>query len=258
MLFVFFLTCVTAIDPTIVSLVVASKTENLTWLDTTLPAYQRFIYHPNISYTGTRVNDNLMTQYDKAYEVCMYLRYIIDHYDNLNEYTIFMHAHESSWHSPKMVETIKRIIPSQPFTNLNYNCFMTLNDKIGYFERIHANLSHLIGVKPDRINTYCCAQMLIHRDLIRSHPLTYYVTLDQWIATTNEDSYLIALFFEYSWNFIFNQPNDMQPLTNAFCSLVNCTSEELEDKTLNFQFYDWKGFHWQKSKPKRKPKFRHN
>ena len=69
--------------------------------------------------------ENPMNKYNieknKDNEASVYLKYVIDHYDILSEYTIFIHCHEFSWHHEGSIIDIinnhKNI--HHTYTNLN-------------------------------------------------------------------------------------------------------------------------------------------
>lgn len=78
----------------LVRVVVAKYKENVEW--TLKCPFQTIIYSKNIG------EPNYVHE-GKDSETSSYFRYIIDHYDNLSEWTLFLHGHETHWHHTNSV-----------------------------------------------------------------------------------------------------------------------------------------------------------
>jgi hypothetical protein len=219
-----------------VQVVVASKRENTLW--TKRLKYPAIVYKPNVT------NYPYTTTYDKGFEACMYLAFIIDNYHQLPEYTIFTHGHQSSWHSPDLVELINRLdVTRFQYVNFNVNYFCTVSEstKVKAHHRRSLEdfnrevMSFLTPTPPTEYSTYCCAQFLVHRDRIRSRPLEFYLHADQWLQQTNYSSPVSGRLFEYVWGFIFTNESSPSPLPHGYCSVVNCTDAELKNRKKYFR-----------------------
>src|SRR2546430_3170769 len=70
-----------------------TKAEDVTWLEEHLPDLQAAIY------VADDPTAPLHPPKNKGHEVMIYLTYIIEHYDELPDVCIFMHAHRYSWHN---------------------------------------------------------------------------------------------------------------------------------------------------------------
>ena len=71
-----------------VTVVVAHYNENIDWLK-------------NIKYNVTvisKIGIPSETGKNRGNEASSYLEYIIQNYNNLSDYTIFIHGHQSDWH----------------------------------------------------------------------------------------------------------------------------------------------------------------
>ena len=76
------------------TLVVASTSdEDTTWIAAELPSLQRAVYVVDDPHAPLHVPAA------KGHETMVYLTYIIDHYDNLSDVTIFTHARREAWHN---------------------------------------------------------------------------------------------------------------------------------------------------------------
>lgn len=213
------------------NIIVASKYEDTSWLSHFNNAK---IYRPN------QAGYQYTTHHDKGFESGMYLKYIIDHYDNLTEYNLFIHGHRQSWHVRDMIYIIPRI-------NLNNTLFKNIN--IDYYQNVHISEATDLRYKSMFIEIfkilneeiipynhgYCCAQFIVHRDLILRHPKSVYIKLDEWIKNYPEENYFISRAFEYLWSYIFTGEYSIPTYENGLCSIIKCTENELKDKNKNFK-----------------------
>jgi len=154
---------------------------------------------------------------NKGNEASVYLKYIIDHYDDLPEYTFFMHDDEYAWHhSGSIIDKYYDAINSnKKYNNINdksINCIgWVLNEAGGiyqenflkwYYEYIH---NYIPFDKLDHSQQYrSAAQFLVHRDLIRGLPKIFYENLYNWIMTTEIPSWLCGRFFEWTWHIFWD------------------------------------------------------
>ena len=56
-------------------------------------------------YTVDDPNAPLTVPQNKGHEVMVYLTYIIDHYYNLSDVTMFMHSHQIAWHNNDLMDS---------------------------------------------------------------------------------------------------------------------------------------------------------
>lgn len=218
-----------------ITTVIASKFENVSWVQKLNGPYNPIIYRPNEpEYHHT-------TKYEKGFEVCMYLRYIIDHYHNLSDYTIFLHGHEHSWHSKPITPLIKNLKYGQfEYANLNYEMYQTVNPRdhkwfFNAYDEFYGDYEPL-SRPPEYINGYCCAQFAVSRNRILRHPLSFYENLDAKLQKTQLPNYRSSRVFEYMWSIIFGQSYDDQPYSGGMCTIAHCTSAQKQDSKYKFSF----------------------
>jgi hypothetical protein len=155
---------------------------------------------------------------NKGLEASVYLKYIVDYYDNLSDYTFFIHDEEYAWHhSGSIVDKYKEaVLSNKKYYNINdrliwnqkdmikkcegdqtYNHFMSWYDK--YIEEyIHISK---IPNNNDFIYGYRgAAQFLVHKDLIRKLPKQFYENIYHWIITTDLPNYISGRFLEWTWH----------------------------------------------------------
>jgi len=181
------------------TLVIAHYRENLDWLKNVRNMDIRVISRQGLS-SGTPPN--------KGNEASAYLEYIIQQYDHLSEYTVFVHGHRSGWHHREnMDEKLKRIVFDRSYRNINELGLTRLAD---YPESMENVRKHLPGLQEilgpiDINNLYfkCSAQFYVTRDAIRARPLDTYNRLYKYIMESETTIPFLGTVFEYLWHIIF-------------------------------------------------------
>ena len=146
---------------------------------------------------------------NKGNEASVYLKYIIDNYDDLTEFTFFIHDEEYSWHHIGSIEEcfLKAINSNELFFNINhydlrpYSHISEKKELMEWYDKFIQpyipldklpNKDWLIGYKG-------CAQFLVHKSLIRHLPLKFYNDIYNWILEF-EDKKLSGYFLEWTWH----------------------------------------------------------
>ena len=87
---------------------------------------------------------------NKGNEASAYLKYIIDHYDNLPEYVIFVHGHESDWHhEDSMVDKLNSLRITKDYIQPLLKAY--------YCARVFPTSDHLLG-------SYCVLRELLQSE----------------------------------------------------------------------------------------------
>jgi hypothetical protein len=211
-----------------VTIVVASKHENLDWIHKYLKGYDVKIYRADSNITG------YYSLYEKGFEACQYLAYIINNYHNLSDYTIFIHAHSQSWHfRGQMYDLIPRLDYSKlEFANLNYECYQ----KVVFDQRYNRLIESLYNKSIPSISHYCCAQFVVTRDRILRNSLETYQAYDYWLQTIKEENHYTSRVFEYTYHMIFGNSQYEEPYKNGVCDLIDCNPEELKQKKILYTY----------------------
>ena len=162
-------------------------------------------------------------------EASAYLKYIIDNYESLPEYSILLHDHEYSYHQEgSIIDAISsQIGTTKLFWNFNkvagaefylynqYNPDRTIN-----------TYNVLISLYNEFLEPYCgdiCqygefifgqklnAQFLVHKSLILARPKIMYENIYNWMMITKKlNPFISGFFLEVFWELIFGQ---VQPQT---------------------------------------------
>lgn len=197
-------------------ILIAHYNENLEWTSKLNFDDEIVVYSKTIQTIPERyININ------KAQEVPMYLKYIIDFYDKLPDKTLFLHGH---LHSPHQDFDSKYICE-----NLNWdsNNFFSVN-KREWYQEINKNYTswsvHSIWLRnywylfeeylsfpEDGLKFYSGAQFLVDKKLILQYPKSFYEKLYNWSITetinippqTSDE--ISSRIFEYTWHYIFTK-----------------------------------------------------
>jgi hypothetical protein len=156
---------------------------------------------------------------NKGREGSAYLRYIIDQYDSLPEYTLFLQHGEFDYHDwvyqrfanksrtlmfhhtdlrdsgIQFLPVVSSMISPNDLTDAKmfWEAYVEPLDIPGMDTAV--NLTKL-GVH------WCCSQFLVHRDLIRSHPKYFYEKLEQYTIREQYDE-LSSRDLEHTFHIIF-------------------------------------------------------
>ncbi|EXJ78310.1 hypothetical protein A1O3_09471 [Capronia epimyces CBS 606.96] len=212
------------------SLVMArTKKENVDWLE-------EVDLGPEITqlvYVADDPTAPLHTPKNKGHEVMVYLTYIIDHYDDLPDVSIFMHAHRYTWHNDDLLnfdaaEMIKRLsserVQRQGYMNLRCHWMPGCPEWIhpGQIEEDREKLeqslmadawAELFPLKPipTVLAQPCCSQFALSRSRIRELPRERYLHLRDWLLRSQIRDTMSGRIFEYLWQVIFTGESSFCP-----------------------------------------------
>jgi predicted O-methyltransferase YrrM len=180
--------------------------EDLSWIN--------FVKYPTTIYSKT-IEDKNFINFNKVQEVPAYLKYIIDNYKNLPEYTIFVHGHLNSEHQKdkNIIEIINNLKFDGDIVNLNRSDWIgsikkgdDLWDK--KYSWLTENWKNIFGEYlelPEEMTFYSCAQFAINKKCILQYPIEFWQKLFNWCENTELDNYLSSRIFEYCWYYIFSK-----------------------------------------------------
>ncbi|KAI7975122.1 hypothetical protein EIK77_002145 [Talaromyces pinophilus] len=198
-------------------LIVASMVgDNTTWLYDSLPDWHKSIYIVDDKYADLTVSTN------KGRESMVYLTYIIDNYDQLPDYMLFIHSQRYQWHNDDPyydgVPMIKRFqlayLELIGYVNLRCAWVLGCPDEIHPMtdtssdDTVHAGPYYYNGFKelfpgvkvPETVAVSCCAQFGVARWKIRERPKSDYERYKQWLLKTDLDDAMSGRIMEYSWH----------------------------------------------------------
>jgi hypothetical protein len=209
--------------------------EDVSWIREELPDLQTAVYEVDNPEAEWKVPKN------KGHEAMVYLTYIIDHYDELPDIIIFVHAHRSAWHNNFILDlntpkTIKRLrddrVARQGYMNLRCHLDPGCPNWI-HLDR--AEVDYDMVIKPEEkafsselfmelfpghrpppvLSQPCCAQFAVSSERVRDNPKALYEHLRNWLLETSLEDTDSGRIFEYTWQYLFTRNAEFCPSTNA-------------------------------------------
>lgn len=170
---------------------------------------------PIIIYEKENFNSKYNVEKNKGNEASAYLKYIVDHYNSLDEYTIFIHCHDFSWHhNGSIINLINSYINLEhTFTNLNNQILGDMEDldrsnsDIGIFFRkyIRPATGPYVLYPNFTKGALGSAQFIVHKDNILRHSILFYQQIYNWLLDTDIDSRWSSRFLEWTWDLFWNK-----------------------------------------------------
>ena len=147
---------------------------------------------------------------NKGNEASVYLKYIIDHYDTLPDFTFFIHDEEKSWHHKgSLIDRFKEALDSKKkYYNVNNFILGSILKKFNfkdikkwYDKYIEKYIPMNDLPQKDWTQNYKgSAQFLVHKSLIQKFPIKFYKDLYNWIITTKISTYQTSRWLEWTWH----------------------------------------------------------
>lgn len=165
-------------------------------------------------YDKENPNNHLNIPVDKGNEASVYLKYIIDYYDELTDFTFFIHDQEYTWHHSGSIidKYTEAVMSNKMYYNINdkahwnmphlidNNLYQKLLEWYNEFIEEYIPISKVPTNNDFIYNYYGCAQFLVHKDLIKNLPKEFYVKIYNWIITTNIPNDISCRFLEWTWH----------------------------------------------------------
>ncbi|MCJ1392861.1 hypothetical protein MMC18_005733 [Xylographa bjoerkii] len=174
---------------------------------------------------------------NKGHEVMVYLTYIIDHYEQLPDILIFMHAHRHAWHNSDLlgfdaVEMIKRLSSERVIRHgyMNLRCAwdpgcpewlhphetgeLLAKQEQGLLARSWGELFPLDPLPPV-LGQACCAQFAVSRTKVLSIPRQRFVFYRDWLLRTPLTDYYSGRIWEFAWHYVFTGYETYCPAEHA-------------------------------------------
>jgi hypothetical protein len=196
-------------------------------------------------YTVDDPHADLTVPENKGHEVMVYLTYIIDHYHNLSDVTMFMHSHQIAWHNNDLmdssaVDMVRRLSSQKVLRDgyMNMRCHLDpgcpdhihpVLDKESSDDTLNIPEAVVIGkawlelfpnatAPPKVLSQPCCAQFALSKERIQTIPLTQYVFYRDWLLQTSLADNLSGRVWEYVWQYIFAGMEEFCPMeSTCYC-----------------------------------------
>ncbi|KAF2493232.1 hypothetical protein BU16DRAFT_74337 [Lophium mytilinum] len=213
------------------TLVIArTSSEDVSWIEKELgssPSFQTAIYTVDAPIPPFTVPKN------KGREVMPYLTYIITHYQNLSDVTIFMHASPVAWHNNDLLDgsspVMLRALSSHKVVRDGY-FNLRCHQSPGCSDQVH-HLGAEFGIENPKLAAFamawteilpatpmpkvlrqpCCSQFAVSRERIRALPLEQYGFFQDWVLATELTDALSGRVWEYLWQYIWTGQPELCP-----------------------------------------------
>ena len=201
--------------------------EDVSWVEEELPDFETAIY------VADDPKASLHPPKNKGHEVMIYLTYIVDHYDDLPDIVVFMHAHRWSWHNNDLLDNdaVRMLqnlnserVQREGYMNLRCHWSPGCPDWMhpGVVEEDANKQEETMMAKcwseifphdpiPQVLAVPCCAQFALSRDRIRTIPLAKFVFYRDWLLHTELSDYISGRIWEYLWQVVFTGQNTFCP-----------------------------------------------
>lgn len=180
---------------------------------------------------------------NRGREAMVYIKYIVEHYENLTDITAFVHSGNIAWHNnvllhQDLVPTLNRlnldhvfdigyfntrcdIYPGCPnWIPFNANASMQEMYKDRALDTYSTNMwRELFGDEPfpDTLSEPCCSQFAVSKEAIRAVPLEIFERIYRWLAHEQLDMYA-GRQMEYLWQYIFRGEEQLCPvMSDCYC-----------------------------------------
>eukprot|EP01112_Ceratiomyxa_fruticulosa_P011389 TRINITY_DN3086_c0_g1_i4.p1 TRINITY_DN3086_c0_g1~~TRINITY_DN3086_c0_g1_i4.p1 ORF type:complete len:219 (-),score=13.20 TRINITY_DN3086_c0_g1_i4:74-730(-) len=185
----------------------------------------------HLVYSHTKAFDvNVVVLPDKGREATLYLRHIIDYYDNIAGVTVFIHAHRSAWHTKDSLKVIENLRWGQegyaPFHGyLLWAGSPNITDVYGVYNSLAAIwpkfFEPYVGYPmPKVIRHTCCSEFAVTRETIHKRPLKFYEDLYNWGMENDISSWEYGHLVEIVWHIIFGMNPYLIDSDFDFCTKV--------------------------------------
>lgn len=173
------------------------------------------------------VNANYTVLKNEGHEASVYLTYIINHYWDLPDYMVFIHAKRYQWHNDDPmfdgVPPIKNLrleaVDKRGYVSLRCNqapgCPVGVRPQTEGKD-VNFQWSHLLAKKlhdffpeqqvPNVIAAPCCAQFAVSGAQVRLQSPQKYEQIREWIWHSHVHDQTSGTVIEYIWHMIFGKP----------------------------------------------------
>ena len=150
---------------------------------------------------------------NKGNEASVYLKYIIDHYDDLADFTFFTHDDEYAWHHTGSIidryhDAVEEAMNGTLYNNINKHYLGSIvydswyNDILVWYNTYIEKYIPMNSLphKDWTLGHKGAAQFLVHKSIITNLPKVFYEDLYHWLITTHLTSCVSGRYMEYTWH----------------------------------------------------------
>lgn len=216
--------------------IASTSKEDTAWLNEELPDIPKAVYvvdNPSAEFTVPA---------NKGHEAMVYLTYLIDHYDNLPDVMIFLHAHRIAWHNNDLLgsdaaQMIKALssnyVQRRKYVNMRCHWDPGCPDWMHPFNpsnrtdiskpeerELAAAFKEIFPDRPvpETMATPCCAQFALSREAVHSVTREAIMGYRDWILQTTMADVISGRIWEYLWHYVFSgEPIQCPKMDTCYC-----------------------------------------
>ena len=191
--------------------------ENLSWLRKSpypvVVCSKKGANTPEIS-----IDPKCTMSFNKGKEYTSYIKFIIEYYDNLPEFVVFLHGHENAWHQNLRILDAIRCAKKRKYGYISLNNCVIQKLEWSTGNKGYDMLAslwekdfkpYLNMDMPEYFYHDCCAQFIVSRERIRLRSKAAYKHWYNLVFQIKND-YHLALAFEMVWPVIFGEESDIR------------------------------------------------
>ncbi|KAJ8603661.1 hypothetical protein MRB53_042096 [Persea americana] len=187
------------------TLVVAkTKVESISWISDELSGELGLHYAIYVADDDTAP---LHVPVNKGRESMVYLSYIIDHYDDLPDVSMFMHSHGEDMaqqRSDGQILSIHRQASESEKGDDNNPAIRMNRDVATAFKQLFPH-----DEMPKIFSQPCCAQFAVSKEAITRTSKQKYIAMRDWLITTDMADHVSGRIFEFIWHYIFTSEGNI-------------------------------------------------
>ncbi|KAB8360951.1 hypothetical protein FH972_024683 [Carpinus fangiana] len=180
---------------------------------------------------------------NKGREAAVYVKYIMEHYDNLTDVTVFVHPDNKAWHNnvllrQDLLPTLNRLNRNHVFEQGYFNTRCDLWPGCPNWILFNANATVREEHRDRALDTYsenmwrelfyaepfpeylsepCCSQFAVSKEAIRAIPLDNFGRIYRWLLHNEFDMYA-GRQMEYLWQYLFLGEGERCPsMRECYC-----------------------------------------
>jgi hypothetical protein len=179
--------------------VIAHYNEDLSWVSKI--KYEHIVYSKTLPDAANVRHQSV----NKGNEASAYMQYIVDHFDTLPEYALFVHGHDTSWHHDGSIVDIINGVELSPYKSLNKYPTEKVDPRHPDVKGALRDFPLAFEFPPD-VNTLhydSCAMFCVSRDSIRRRPREFYERYLEYLWTTSTPNFYNGRVGEYTYRWMF-------------------------------------------------------
>jgi hypothetical protein len=170
--------------------------------------------HTNIN--GITNNKIFFISPNKGMDSNMYLKFILNNYDNLPDKILFVHHHFMDWSQdfslPFIINNL--IWEYSDYINVGKrNCYGNIYEMYDkkylhvkdWFKFVWPIFDGYLEFPEKNLFYYAGTQFMVNKELILQYPKSFYQNLHNWVIQTDMEDYKVGRIFEYLWHYIFTK-----------------------------------------------------